>query len=72
MKRFYISIVLVLVAISLCALGAFTVSNMVDELMADITFLKHSAKEESFESARQISLNLAKKWDKYQNYLIVF
>lgn len=72
MKRFYISIALFLVAISLCVLGAFTVSNMVDELMADITFLKHSAKAESYSSAREISLNLAKKWDKYQNYLIVF
>lgn len=72
MKRFYISIILVVVAISLCVLGAFTVSKMVDEIMADVAFLQHSAKTENFKAAREISLNLANKWDKYQNYLIVF
>ena len=72
MKRFYISIILVVVALSLCVLGAFTVSKMVDEIMADIAFLQHSAKTENFKAARDISLNLANKWDKYQNYLIVF
>ena len=72
MKRFYISIILVVVALSLCVLGAFTVSKMVDEIMADVAFLQHSAKTENFKAARDISLNLANKWDKYQNYLIVF
>lgn len=72
MKRFYISIILVVVALSLCVLGAFTVSKMVDEIMADVAFLQHSAKTENFKAAREISLNLANKWDKYQNYLIVF
>ena len=72
MKRFYISIILVVVALSLCFLGAFTVSKMVDEIMADVAFLQHSAKTENFKAARDISLNLANKWDKYQNYLIVF
>ena len=72
MKRFYISIVLVTVALLLCVLGAFMVSKMVDNIMADITFLQHSAKTENFKAAREISLNLADKWDNYQNYLIVF
>lgn len=72
MKRFYISIILVVVALSLCVIGAFTVSKMVDEIMADVAFLQHSAKTENFKAARDISLNLANKWDKYQNYLIVF
>ena len=72
MKRFYISIILVVVALSLCVLGAVTVSKMVDEIMADVAFLQHSAKTENFKAARDISLNLANKWDKFQNYLIVF
>ena len=72
MKRFYISIILVSLAILLCVIGAFTVSKMVDEIMADVAFLQHSAKTENFKAAREISLNLANKWDKYQNYLIVF
>ena len=72
MKRFYISIVLVTVALLLCVLGAFMVSKMVDNIMADVTFLQHSAKAEHVKSAREISLNLADKWDHYQNYLIVF
>lgn len=72
MKRFYISIVLVTVALLLCVLGAFMVSKMVDNIMADVTFLQHSAKAENFKAAREISLNLADKWDNYQNYLIVF
>lgn len=72
MKRFYISIVLVTVALLLCVLGAFMVSKMVDNIMADVTFLQHSAKTENFKAAREISLNLADKWDNYQNYLIVF
>ena len=48
------------------------VSKMVDNIMADVTFLQHSAKAENFKAAREISLNLADKWDNYQNYLIVF
>ena len=72
MKRFYISIILVTVALLLCVLGAFMVSKMVDNIMADVTFLQHSAKTENFKAAREISLNLADKWDNYQNYLIVF
>ena len=61
MKRFYISIILVVVALSLCVLGAVTVSKMVDEIMADVAFLQHSAKTENFKAARDISLNLANK-----------
>lgn len=72
MKRFYLSIVLVLVALGICVLGAFSVSGMVDELKCDIGELKQNAKEENFPLAKQKALYLAEKWNKYQNYFIVF
>ena len=72
MKRFYISLVLVIVAFSLCVLGAFTVSRMVDEINADIAVLEKAAKQEDYLTAQQNAEKLAEKWNKYQNYLIVF
>jgi len=72
MKRFYISIVLVTVALLLCFLGAVTVSKMVDEINGDISVLQVLAKNEDYQKAKNEALKLGEKWNKYQNYLIVF
>lgn len=72
MKRFYISLALVAVALGICVLGAVTVSKMVDEINNDLTVLQQYATGEYYPLAKKESKKLAEKWNKYQNYLIVF
>lgn len=72
MKRFYISLLLVLMAFLICVVGAITVSRMVDEINSDLNILKVAAQKENYTAAREKSIKLADKWNKYQNYMIVF
>ncbi len=72
MKRFYISIIFLIVAILICFIGAFTVSKMVDEINNDLSILVTAAKREDYNAAKKEAAKLSNKWNIYQNYLIVF
>lgn len=72
MKRFYISIIFVTLALIICITGSLTVSKMVDDINNDLEIIVKAAKQEDYSVAKQESQKLAEKWNKYQNYLIVF
>lgn len=72
MKRFYISIIFVTLALIICITGSLTVSKMVDDINNDLEIIVKAAKQEDYSVAKQESKKLAEKWNKYQNYLIVF
>lgn len=72
MKRFYLSIAVLLAVLALCFAGAYTITSRSDIVGAVIDNVKQYAEKEDYAGAAQAAQRLCDSWSREQNCFVPF